>query len=102
MASDLNKYAEYLGHEDQIDFEWLGNLQEFIYETLRPIIPDDDRRAQYVEEGPMRVWAAAFTHETASRSFNYERLELLGDRQLKFLFTEYLNNRYARSAKGTL
>lgn len=84
------------------DQEWFSRFQLFIYNTLTSILPNEERRVKYVEQDPMMIWLRAFTHETVDPSFNYEELELLGDRVLETAFADYMSQRFPELKKGTL
>lgn len=67
--------------------------QRFIYNFLKPIIPNDKERAKYVTPKNMKIWNDAFTHESLDRNNNYEDMEKIGDAMLKLYFTQYLLNK---------
>lgn len=69
---------------------WEQKLRNFIKNLLQNIISKQDVLLKLVDEKSMEVWKKAFTHETFSRSDNYEDLEFLGDAILKSVFTKYL------------
>lgn len=89
-------------HDTMPTTEWFSQFQVFIYQTLAPIIPNEQRRIKYVEQEPMMTWLQAFTHETVDPDFNYEELELLGDRILEAVFADYMSQRFPKLKKGTL
>lgn len=78
--------------EEMDSEEWLQKFQMFLFEKiLARVFPDDQQaRVPYLEQGPMRLWLQAFTHESYDIKFNYEELETIGDRTLEDVFTKYL------------
>ena len=69
--------------------QWKAGLEEFIRGMLEKILPAEDI-PPYLSEESMKIWTQAFTHETRDANFNYEELELVGDRVLELTFTKYL------------
>lgn len=86
--------------------QWLQQFQLFMYNVLAPLVPETpenpQRRINYVGQEAIILWLQAFTHETVDPEFNYEELELLGDRVLKTSFCDYLTQRFPGIKKGTL
>jgi dsRNA-specific ribonuclease len=81
----------FIKHNDQYyDKEWYEKLQLFIYKTLKPIVPNDKEREQYVTSDNMKIWAQAFTHPSYDPQNNYEEYEMLGDKLMSAQFVEYL------------
>jgi hypothetical protein len=77
-------------------------FQIFIYNVLEPMVPEQQRRVKYVDQEAFVLWFQAFTHETVDPEFNYETLELLGDRVLKTTFCDYLTQRFPGIKPGSL
>lgn len=69
-------------------------FQKFIYSTLSVIIPDPQARKNYVTRDPMLIWVDVFTHQTVDIENNYEKLEILGDRVLETVFTDYMMSHF--------
>ena len=82
------------------DTQWLQSLQSFLNNILTPILPDTATRYQYLGPEQMVVWGNAFTHESVSPTDNYEDLEYLGDRVLKYVFAKYLMERLPHLGKS--
>ena len=82
--------------------EHLQQFQLFMYNVLEPMVPEQSRRVKYVGQDAIILWLQAFTHETVDPEFNYEELELLGDRVLKTTFCDYLTQRFPGIKKGAL
>ena len=61
-------------------------------QTLSRIIPED-QLPYYLTDETMMTWMKAFTHETKDYNFNYEELEIMGDRVLELTFVDYLMQR---------
>jgi dsRNA-specific ribonuclease len=76
--------------------EWEEALKTFLDATLKPILPDKKDRQKYLTEEAMDTWSAAFTHISVDprQGYNYEVLEYLGDRALKWAFGKYINRRF--------
>lgn len=68
--------------------------QRFIFTLLAPIIPEPKDRVPYLGIEAMTIWVKALTHETVDNNFNYEELELIGDRMLEAVFTRYILRRF--------
>lgn len=77
---------------DSVRNRWRRDLKDFIDRTLETIIPDSRERRKYTDSKAMRVWENAFTHPSFDprRDRNYEVLEFMGDRALKYAFNKYL------------
>lgn len=73
---------------------WIRELQEFIDETLAPIIPNEIERNRYLTADMMKIWSRAFTSELYDHNESYESLEFLGDAVLKLIFPLYLSSQY--------
>jgi len=84
--------------------KWSRDLRSFIDRTLRPIIPNAKERRKYTSNRAMRVWEPAFTHPSFDprRDHNYEVLEFMGDRALKYAFNKYLLRLEPRLDQGHL
>lgn len=87
--------------------QWLQKLKLFLQKLLSNIIQKDEDVPSYmIEQGiyiplsyyfapdQMKIWAAAFTHETYSPTFHYEDLEYIGDKMLHAIFSKYLMKRF--------
>jgi ribonuclease III len=81
---------------------WTRDLQQFIYQLLEPIIPNQQERLKYIDAKAMADWVPAFTHESFSPSNNYESYEYLGDAILKAAFPKYLLRRLPHLDQGEL
>lgn len=80
--------------------DWAKKLQMFIFSTLKVIIPDVERRKEYVNQDNMKYWIRAFTHESVSRTDNYENLEYKGDVVLAWAFKRYIMRLYKNENKA--
>lgn len=81
----------FVRHNDQYyDKEWYEKLRIFIYNSLKPIIPNAKEREEYVSNDQMKIWAQAFTHPSYDPENNYEEYEMLGDKLMATQFVEYL------------
>ncbi len=89
--------SDYISEE-----EWIETVQQYIYEVLAPIIPDEDDRVKYVSETSMVEWIQSLTHETFDPEFNYEDQEYDGDLVLKWGFPKYLKIRFPHLHKDEL
>ena len=76
-----------------VDEEWLDGLITFLNGLLSNIIPEDKDRELYFTESRLGYWVQAFTHKTIDLNDNYEVLEMLGDRAMKFAFADYMIQR---------
>lgn len=82
------------------ELQWLQSLQSFLDQLLKPILPDDNERYQFLSPSAMNIWKDAFTHETVSSTNNYEDLEYIGDAILKAAFPQYLTLKFPHLHKG--
>jgi dsRNA-specific ribonuclease len=84
--------------------EWEDSLKKFLDKTLKPILPDNKVREKYLTPSAMNVWMSAFTHLSIDprREYNYEVLEFLGDRALKYAFTKYISRRFPEISQDNL
>ena len=89
---------------DAIRDKWSRDLRYFIDRTLRPIIPNAKERRKYTSQREMKVWERAFTHPSFDprRDHNYDVLEFMGDRALKYAFNKYLLRLEPRLDQGHL
>lgn len=105
-----------LDRPEDLDREkWSRNVRSFIKGLLMPIMPgppprrdrrklsrDEIRRYKereidkYVDRRAMKLWEAAFTHKSFDPrdDYNYEKLEFIGDRVLKYAFNKYIMRRF--------
>lgn len=78
--------------------EWAAELQNFLYEVLSKFIKGKDGKPRkdiidrLLSGDYMHIWIQAFTDESYKTDprENYEYLETIGDRVLKYLFPKYL------------
>lgn len=93
------------------DFKaWLLGLRHFVFTKILPLaIPaDNQNRNDYakilISDEAMKIWVVAFTDSSYDRNpdSNYELLELLGDRELESLFTNFIVNRYPDITEKTM
>ena len=85
-----------------VDEAWLENLITFLDGVLTRIIPSKEDREAYFREDLLAFWIQAFTHQTIDPNFNYEVMEMLGDRSMKFGFADYLIQRIAKITESQL
>lgn len=88
-ANARNKAQELAAGADNKLLAWQNDLVQFLSQILSIILPAEMIPA-YFEPEQLRVWMQAFTHESMDANFNYEELEILGDRVLDLVFVEYL------------
>lgn len=80
-------------------------FRERLRDFLRPILlaglgeNNSEWLDNLLNDEAMEIWSKAFTHETYSSVFNYEELELFGDRLLGHLFPKMLKDRYPNLRK---
>jgi len=82
--------------------EWQSKLAVFIDEMLQLIEKKPEKRALYTSPENMEIWERGFTHESYSRTSNYEELEMIGDAVLHTFFTVYLNKKYPKLKKDAI
>lgn len=84
--------------------EWSEDISKFINNILRPIIRDNSKRKEYTSPKAMKVWKSAFTHPGFDKrqGSNYEELEFIGDRALKYAFNKYTMSRFPEYDKEEL
>ena len=92
MLVESELVLEHARDFDAVRDRWERDLKDFIDRTLEPIISDSRERRKYTDSKAMRVWENAFTHPSFDprRDRNYEVLEFMGDRALKYAFNKYL------------
>lgn len=76
-----------------VDETWLDGFINFIDKTLSRIITSKEERQNYLREDLLGFWVQAFTNKTIDLNFNYEVLEMFGDRLMKASFADYLIQR---------
>lgn len=90
--------------------KWLEGLRHFIFTKILPLaIPAENQyRNDYakilISDNAMKIWVVSFTDPSYDRNpdSNYELLELLGDRQLESLFTNFVVARYPNITEKTI
>lgn len=85
----------------EMDARWLGDLQQYLADFLSMFIESDDVVDSLLTSDAMGTWARAFTHETYDADFNYEELEMVGDRLLEPAFTLYMFQRFGQTTRLT-
>ncbi len=85
-----------------VDEAWLDDLIKFLDTILARIIPSKEERQEYFREDLLAYWIQAFTNETVDPNFNYESLEMIGDRFMKASFADYLSQRINRINESQL
>lgn len=85
-----------------VDEVWLDGLITFLDGVLAKIIPSQEERQEYFREDLLAFWIQAFTHQTIDPNFNYEVMEMLGDRSMKFGFADYLIQRIPKITESQL
>jgi len=76
------------------------NFLNTITTALR--INEKIRKKLFTVENLRDVWKLAFTHPSYDPDNNYETLEALGDAELRYVFKQYLYNRYPDITEGEL
>jgi len=76
-----------------VDETWLDGFIVFIDKILSRIITSKDERQDYLRENLLGFWIQAFTNKTIDLNFNYDVLEMFGDRLMKASFADYLIQR---------
>lgn len=91
--------------------KWSKSLKVFVKKLIFPIMSRPPRRGKSQEEirrykerevqkyltpRSMETWEAAFTHPSFDirPEYNYEKLEFIGDRVLKYAFNKYIMRRF--------
>lgn len=90
---------------------WFNSFRHFIFTNIVPrVLPDNTNpyRNDYakilISDEAMKIWVVAFTDPTFDRNIdsNYELLELLGDRVLSAIFSNFIISRYPGITEETL
>ena len=89
---------------------WFNSFRHFIFTNIVPrILPNNNPyRNDYakilISDEAMKIWVVAFTDPTFDRNIdsNYELLELLGDRVLGAIFSNFIISRYPGITEETL
>jgi len=106
MARRVFLKGDYIvNHPREVNLEnWSKALAKFVDNTLRPVIRDNRKRAVYTSPKYMPIWEAAFTHPgfNSTQGKNYEELEFIGDRALKYAFNKYTISRFPEYDKSDL
>lgn len=85
-----------------IDEQYLQGFIQFMDKVLSRIIPEPEERSKYLTDDLISTWIQAFTHQTIDPNFNYEVLEMLGDRFMKAGFADYLIQRIPKITERKL
>ena len=89
---------------------WAEGLKHYIFTKILPLtLPNDNKyREEYalilISEEAMAIWIVAFTDPSVDRnpSNNYQMLEILGDRQLESLFSNFVVSIYPKMTESLL
>lgn len=81
---------------------WELRLRSFLFEFLRPVIPNDNLRNRVLGEEIMPIWMKAFTHISYDVNENYELIEYQGDRTMKAQFVLYIMDRFPDLDEGPI
>lgn len=90
--------------------QWVEGLRNFLFRGIIPkVLPNTNKyRNEYarilISDEAMNIWIVAFTDPSVDRNKdkNYELLELLGDRMLASIFTNYVVSLYPDVTEETL
>ena len=86
-SEEVDFFLTYYNKEEE---KWKEDIKQFLREFLPKFIENKpfpiDR---YLSEEYMHIWESCWTHDSFDPSFNYEELELLGDRSLELNLTKY-------------
>lgn len=76
----------------QTDGNWYVNLQNYLRNLLKVLIPNPDFIEKMVSPEAMEIWVPCFTHESYDPNVgkNYEELEMVGDHAMEYNFILYL------------
>lgn len=85
-----------------VDPDWLNNLILFLDNILARVSDSPKDRVAYFNEENINYWIQAFTNPTIDPNYNYEVLEMIGDRVMKFAFADYLTQRIPRINESQL
>lgn len=101
LCSPLASEEEILP-QPEVDQVWLDDLLVWLDTLLAKIIPSQEERLPYFAEQHLSYWVDAFTDESIDPNYNYEVLEMLGDRFMKASFADYLIQRIPKITEREL
>ncbi len=94
IANAMEKIAPLRVSPEEAEARWSENLKQLLRSILRgKKIPQKDINL-ILSDKVFPIWQKAFTHKTFDKDFNYESLEMIGDRVLKIAFGKYMMTRY--------
>jgi len=87
--------------------DYYYSLREFLRNQILPLILSISENIEeeiliYTSDKYMGTWVQSFTHETARKDYDYEELELLGDKLFGAAFVRYLMEREPLLKKNEL
>ena len=85
-----------------VDEEYLSTFIPFIDTLISKIIPDSPDREAYLQNNFLTYWVQSFTSKTVDPQFNYEVMEMLGDRLMKAAFADYIIQRISNITESQL
>jgi hypothetical protein len=79
-----------------ISQKWLDSLKVFLEYFIQTILGTNEYNETLLNTDNMIVWIKGFIHETYNYIYNYQLLEMLGDKICSSKFTIYMATKYPR------